>query len=80
MTPNAQAWTLAIHAVIALALIGAASVLAWHGDIDAQAITGIFGAVIGLVGGSAGTLAVVGFNQPAPNGARVQVSEQAHEG
>jgi hypothetical protein len=63
VTSRAQSITLIVHAVLALALIGAATVLAWHGTIDGQALTAILGTAVGLVGGSAGTLAVVGFNQ-----------------
>ena len=65
---RAQSITLLIHAVIALALIGVAAVLAWHGTIDGQALTAILGTAVGLVGGSAGTLAVVGFQQTPPSG------------
>ena len=69
MTSRAEAITLIVHAVIALALIGVAAALAWHGTIDGQALTAILGTAVGLVGGSAGTLAVVGFQSPPQTGA-----------
>ena len=64
MDSRAQGWTLIAHLIIGLALIAAATVLAWHKTIDSQAVVAIFGTVIGLVGGSAGTLALVGFQTP----------------
>jgi hypothetical protein len=79
VTSLAQSVTLAIHAVIGLALIAAATVLSWHGTIDPQSTVAIFGTVIGLVGGSAGTLALVGFQQPPPNTVQAQVSAPADD-
>jgi hypothetical protein len=67
--------TLLVHALIALALLGSATVLAWHKTIDSQAYVAIVGVVTGLVGGSAGTLALVGFNQPPPNSVKTQTIE-----
>lgn len=75
MTPKAQAVTLIVHAVILVAIIGAVVALAWDGHMGEQAAVGLLSAVLGLVGGSAGTLAVVGFQQPPPNGVKAQVTE-----
>lgn len=74
MTSRAQSVTLLVHAVIGLAIIGAATYLAHDSVIDSQAVVAIFGTVIGLVGGSAGTLAVVGFQQAPANGIKAQVT------
>lgn len=75
MTSRAQAITLLIHAAIALALLVCATVLAWHKTIDSQAYVAIISTVVGLVGGSAGTLALVGFQQPPANGIKATVQE-----
>lgn len=80
MTSRAQSVTLIVHAVIGLAIIATSTGLAWHGTIDSQAVIAIFGTVIGLVGGSAGTLAVVGFQQPPSNGVRAQIAETDDHG
>ncbi len=80
MTSKAQGYTLGVHALIACALIAAATVLGWHKTIDSQAVVAIFSAVLGLVGGSAGTLAVVGFNQTPPNTVEVNATETTEPG
>jgi hypothetical protein len=82
VSSRGQSITLIVHAVIALALIGVAAVLAWHGTIDGQALTAILGTAVGLVGGSAGTLAVVGFQQSPPGSPTVtaQTSESVPAG
>lgn len=49
-------YVLALHGAIALAVVIAATVLAFHGALDAEAATAIFGAAIGLAGGSASSL------------------------
>jgi CHASE2 domain-containing sensor protein len=72
---RAQAITLIVHGVIILALLAVVAVLAWHSSIGEQATVAILSGVLGLVGGSAGTLAVQGFNQPAPNGVKAVVNE-----
>jgi uncharacterized membrane protein YeaQ/YmgE (transglycosylase-associated protein family) len=72
---RAQAVTLIVHAVIIVCLIAGVVALAWHNKIGEQATVGILSAVLGLVGGSAGTLAVQGFAQPAPNGVKAVVNE-----
>jgi len=77
MTSRAQSITLAVHALLALALLGSASGLAWHKTIDSQAYVAIISTVVGLVGGSAGTLALVGFQQPPANGVKAQISESS---
>jgi hypothetical protein len=58
--------SLIVHAVIGLALIGAATVLAWHGTIDAEAFTAILGTAVGVVGVSAGTQAAATIQQNSP--------------
>jgi len=77
VSSRAQSVTLIVHAVIGLALIAAATVLAWHKTIDSQAVVAIFGTVIGLVGGSAGTLALVGFQTPPQSGNAAPVVQPA---
>ena len=52
MTQRQSFGVLIAHGVIALALITAASVLAGLHVLDASAVTAIFGAVIGFVGGA----------------------------
>lgn len=49
-------YVMALHGTIALAVVIAATVLAFHGSLDAEAATAIFGAAIGLAGGSASAL------------------------
>jgi uncharacterized membrane protein len=67
MTSRAQNITLIVHGVILAGILVVVALLGWHGSIGEQATVGLLGSVLGLVGGSAGTLAVVGFNQPAPD-------------
>lgn len=53
-------YVLLIHGGIALAVVCAATLLAYHGALDAEAATAIFGAALGLAGGSASALAALG--------------------
>ena len=64
-----QAIVLLIHGMIAVALVAAATFLAYEHDLDSQSLATILGAAIGLVGGSAGSFAIVGLTQ---NGASKQ--------
>ena len=68
MTPRGQAITLLVHAVLVSLIVSAATVLAALHDVDAQAYTAIIGTAVGLIGGSAGSLAIVGFNGNGKNG------------
>ena len=68
VTPRGQAITLVVHAVLVSLIVTAATVLAGLHDIDAQAYTAIIGTAVGLIGGSAGSLAIVGFNGNGKNG------------
>jgi len=68
VSSTAQAWVLAVHGVISVALIGAATFLAYSGSLDPQSVATIFGAAIGLVGGSAGSLAVLSVTGNGKNG------------
>lgn len=63
-----QAITLIVHGVIVVFIVSAATVLAALHDLDAQAFTAIIGTSMGLVGGSAGSLAIVGFSGNGKNG------------
>lgn len=62
VTARQQSITLLVHGIIVVFIVTAATVLAALHDLDAQAYTAIIGTSIGLVGGSAGSLAIVGFN------------------
>jgi hypothetical protein len=77
MTSRGQAITLIVHGVLIVAVLAAATVLAWHKSIGEQATVGIIEVVLGLIGGSAGTLAVQAFVQPPPQTVQVQASEPA---
>lgn len=46
------AWGILAHLVIGLAIIGSATALQWTGQLNGE-ILGLYGTVIGLVGGSA---------------------------
>lgn len=63
-----QAITLLVHGAIVVIIVAAATVLAALKDLDAQAYTAIIGTSMGLVGGSAGSLAIVGFSGNGKNG------------
>jgi len=65
VTSRSQALTLAVHAVLAVVIIVSATVLLGLHDLDASSYTALIGTALGLLGGSAGTLAVVGFQQAA---------------
>ena len=52
MTQRQSFGVLIAHALIAMALIGAAASLGAIGVLDAAAVTGIFGAVLGFAGGA----------------------------
>jgi len=52
MTQRQSFGILIAHALIALSLIGAAATLAALHVLDASAVTGIFGAVLGFAGGA----------------------------
>lgn len=54
-----QTLLLATHFAMALAIVVAATVLTALHDLDAQAAVAIYGAAIGLVGGSAAALGAV---------------------
>lgn len=53
-------YVMALHGTIALAVVIAATVLAFHGSLDAEAATAIFGTAVGLAGGSASALGALG--------------------
>lgn len=74
MSQKAQMVTLAVHGVILVALLAVVAALGWHGSIGEQATVAILSGVLGLVGGSAGTLAVQGFTNPPPNTVQVQAA------
>jgi hypothetical protein len=74
MTQRAQSVTLIVHGVIIVVLIAAVTALAWEGKIGEQAVVAVISAVLGLVGGSAGTLAVQGFTQAPPNTIKADVT------
>ncbi len=61
-----------VHAVVALTIIVAASILAALHDLDGQTVAAIFGAAIGVVGGSASSL---GTLYTAVNGKSVLSAE-----
>jgi hypothetical protein len=56
-----QLYVLLVHAVLSVFVVVAVTVLAILHDLEPQAVTTLFGVAVGLVGGSAGSLAVVGF-------------------
>lgn len=60
MQGRQQVYVLALHATVGLLVVVAATVLAALHDLDAQAAVAIFGAVIGLAGGSASSIAALG--------------------
>ena len=71
-------YVLAAQAAVATVTIIGATVLGWHGSLDSATIAAIYGAVIGLVGGSAGTLGVHSITTaaqtvPIPAGSSVNV-------
>lgn len=68
VTARGQAVTLIVHAALVALIVAAATVLAALHDVDAQAYTAIVGTAVGLIGGSAGSLAIVGFNGKQANG------------
>lgn len=47
---------LAIHGGIALVVVLCVTALAWHGSLDAEAATALFGTAVGLAGGSASSI------------------------
>lgn len=75
MTPKAQAVTLIVHGVILVAVLAAVTLLAWDGKIGEQAAIAVISSILGLVGGSAGTLAVQSFLQAPPDTVQANVSE-----
>ena len=56
MRLSPQTFVLFAHAGMGLAIVTAATVLGALHDLDAQAVVAIYGAAIGLVGGSAAAL------------------------
>lgn len=75
MTSRAQALTLLVHAVVVVAVLAAVTLLAWDGKVGEQATIGIIATILGLAGGSAGTLAVQSFLQAPPGTVQANVSE-----
>lgn len=55
-----QLLVLGLHATVGLLVIIAATVLTALHDLDAQAAVALFGAAVGLAGGSAGAVAALG--------------------
>lgn len=60
MSSRYQLAILLLHALIAILVVSAATVLLALHDPLSPAIMGLFGAIIGLAGGSAGSLALMG--------------------
>lgn len=77
MSQKTQSIVLIVHAVIIVALLACVTALAWEGKIGEQAVVAVIGAVLGLVGGSAGTLAVQGFTQNTLNADTTPVATTA---
>ena len=65
MNPKQSLYVLILHGSIALVVIVAVSALTWHGSLDAEAATALFGTAVGLAGGSS---AAVGALTQAING------------
>lgn len=65
-------YVMILHGATALSVVIAATVLSFHGSLDAEAATAIFGAAIGLAGGSA---AALGTLSSAVNGKSVVSTE-----
>ncbi len=74
MGPKSQTGIIALHAGIGVLVIAGATVLAALHVLDAQATVAIYGAVIGLAGGSAASIAALGTTV---NGKSVVTAEQA---
>ena len=60
MNGKQSIYVMIVHGGIALAVVFAATILAYHGSLDAEAATAIFGAALGLAGGSASAIAALG--------------------
>jgi hypothetical protein len=60
MGSRAPVYVLALHGAIALSVVVAATVLCFHGSLDAAATTGIIGAALGLAGGASSSLGSLG--------------------
>ena len=55
-----QLLILLVHSVVAVVIVVAATILSGLGAIDAEAVTTIYGAALGLVGGAASSATVTG--------------------
>lgn len=60
MNPKQTLYVLVVHGCVAAVVILGASVLAYHGSIDGEALTAIYGAALGFAGASSGAIAAVG--------------------
>lgn len=76
MNTRQTLYLLTIHAGIAIVVVAAATVLSFHGNIDAQTVSVIFGAVLGIAGASAASLATLGA---AVNGKAVLSNEMMQQ-
>lgn len=55
-----QTWyVMALHGAIAMAVVIAATLLAYHGSIDGQTVSVVYGAALGLAGASASSIAAL---------------------
>lgn len=65
MNARQSLYVLVLHGSIAFVVIIAVAALTWHGSLDAEAATALFGTAVGLAGGSS---AAVGALSGAING------------
>lgn len=76
MTGRQSILILAFHGAIVTVLVIAATVLGFHGTLDASAVTAIFGAALGFAGGTASSLGSLGA---VVNGKSVVTQQQVAE-
>lgn len=75
MNARASLYVMLLHGGISIIVVLAATVLAFHGSLDAPTVSVIYGAAIGLAGGTAGSLATLG---QAVNGKSTMRDEVLH--
>lgn len=72
MTTKQTLYLLTVHGALAGLVVVAVTVLSFHGSIDAQTVSVVYGAVLGIAGASAASLATLGA---AVNGKTVLTNE-----
>lgn len=72
-----QSLVLLVHGVIACVLIAAATFLSYSHDLDGQSLAVILGGALGLVGGSAGSYAILSLSNGHSSNGTAQATPTA---